>query len=385
MRIGLAIDRFFDPARGGREQWAYMFAQRLAGRGHEVHAASRLFGPAVLRLPLVRHTIASRKPLDFAAAVRSEFEPLRLDVVHDLGTGWYCDVLQPHGGSWDSVTQRKLDLLPAWLRGLKRHIDRVLPRYRQFHALAARQYANRGQVVLALSRTAAAELQRFHAVDTARVRVVYNGVDAARFSPVRCARQRGAMRRQLAVEPHEVLSLLVAQNFRLKGAATLLRAVARLRGEGRPARLAIVGGKRLGSWQRRARRLGIDEFVSLVGQVADPLPYYAAADLYVHPTFYDPCSLVTLEAAACGLPIVTSRTNGAAELLPDGLAARLISDPRDAGELAAAMRPLFEPSVRNRMGAAARRAALAHDFERNVAEILAVYDEVVSRRKTPDP
>ena len=44
------------------------------------------------------------------------------------------------------------------------------------------------------------------------------------------------------------------------------------------------------------------------------MPYYAAADLYVHPTFYDPCSLVVLEAAACGLPIITSRYNGAAEL-----------------------------------------------------------------------
>ena len=42
---------------------------------------------------------------------------------------------------------------------------------------------------------------------------------------------------------------------------------------------------------------------------------YFAADFLVHPTFYDPCSLVVLEALACGLPIITTRYNGASELL----------------------------------------------------------------------
>ena len=42
---------------------------------------------------------------------------------------------------------------------------------------------------------------------------------------------------------------------------------------------------------------------------------YFAADFLVHPTFYDPCSLVVLEALACGLPVITTRANGASELL----------------------------------------------------------------------
>ena len=48
-----------------------------------------------------------------------------------------------------------------------------------------------------------------------------------------------------------------------------------------------------------------------LGHRADPKDAYFAADFLVHPTFYDPCSLVALEALACGLPVITTRYNGA--------------------------------------------------------------------------
>ncbi|MGD0897740.1 MAG: glycosyltransferase family 4 protein [Thermoguttaceae bacterium] len=374
MKIGLVLDRF-EPARGGREQWTFAFAGRLAARGHEVHIVSRRLGEAALGLPVALHRVSSgRSPLDFAEAARRTIEPLSLDIVHDLGTGWYCDVFQPHGGTWAAVNQRKLLFLPRWLRWAKRLVDRLLPRQRDFQRLMAQQYADRGQAMLALSQSAAADFTRFHGVAPGRIRIVYNGVDTERFSPDRCAPHREETRRRLDVATEEVLALLIAHNFRLKGVATLLRAMRDLVARGRKVRLAVVGGKRLDGWRQRARRLGLDRHVTFVGLVDDPVPYYAAADMYVHPTFYDSCSLVALEAAACGLPIITSRYNGAAELFREPGEIRLISDPADARELAAAIAELLDGPVRRRMGRSARQVALAHTLERNVDEILAVYD-----------
>jgi UDP-glucose:(heptosyl)LPS alpha-1,3-glucosyltransferase len=342
-----------------------------------VHVVSRRLGEAALRLPVSLHRVVSeRSPLAFAEAAHLALAALELDIVHDMGTGWSCDVFQPHGGTWAAVNDRKLLFLPRGLRWLKHGIDWLLPRQRGFRKLMARQYADRGQAIVALSRSGAADFARFHGVAPQRVRIIYNGVDTERFSPERSAACRAAARQRLGAGPETVLALLVAQNFRLKGVATLLRAMARLARERLPLRLVIVGGKRLDAWRQWARRLGLAEQVTFVGPVDDPLPYYAAADFYVHPTFYDSCSLVVLEAAACGLPIITSRYNGAAELLPEGLGVTLVSDPADVGELAAAMRPLLRGAVRDRMGAAARRAALACSFERNVDEILAVYEEL---------
>jgi UDP-glucose:(heptosyl)LPS alpha-1,3-glucosyltransferase len=380
MRVGLVLDRF-EPSRGGRERWTFAFAERLAARGHEVHIVTRRLGEAALRLPAALHRVAcERSGLVFAEAARQALVPLALDIIHDMGTGWYCDVFQPHGGTWAAVNDRKLLFLPLWLRWLKRGVDRLLPRQRRFQKLMARQYADRGQVLLALSHSGAADFTRFHGVAPERIRIIYNGVDSERFSPARCAPRRAEARRRLGVEPGTVLALLVAHNFRLKGLAALLGAMARLAAQRLPVRLVVVGGRRLEVWRQRARRLGLDEWVTFVGQVDDPLPYYAAADLYVHPTFYDPCSLVVLEAAACGLPVLTSRYNGAAELFREGHEIALISDPADPRELAGAMYGLLDAATRRRLGAAARQVALAHTFERNVDEILAVYAGILRNR-----
>jgi UDP-glucose:(heptosyl)LPS alpha-1,3-glucosyltransferase len=221
---------------------------------------------------------------------------------------------------------------------------------------------------------------RWHDVSRRQIRVVYNGVDTDRFSPQRCEPYRQPTRQALGLEPSQPLALIVAHHFRLKGVPVLLAAVARLAAEGLPVQLAVVGGKRLAGWRRRAARLGLARTVRFLGPIDDPLPYYAAADLYVHPTIYDACSLVVLEAAACGLPVVTSRCNGAAELFQDGVDARLLDEPADVGELAAAIRGLLDEPSRQRMGAAARQTASAHSFERNVEQILEVYGEVLRRR-----
>ena len=151
------------------------------------------------------------------------------------------------------------------------------------------------------------------------------------------------------------MALIVAHNFHLKGVDTLLASMRRLQTAGRETRLVIVGGKHIDSWQRHVARLGLSEQVVFVGRVDDPLPYYAAADYYVHPTYYDPCSLVVLEAAACGLPLITSRYNGASELFCEGKDMILIDDPADDVELAEAMRLLLDDSTRQRLGEAARQ------------------------------
>ncbi len=380
MRIGLVLEQF-DPARGGREQWTWSFTQRLLELGHEVHVVARNCSSKALRLPIVYHPIrCDASPIAFADEVKTVLEPLSLDIVHDMGMGWYCDVFHPHGGSMASCTERKLLFLPAWLRGLKGMANRILPRHRTFQTLMRRQYADHGQIVLALSRTSATDFRRFHGVATERIRIVYNGVDTERFSPQQCRSHRETMRYRLGLSPDTLMVLVVAHNFRLKGVATLLRAMRRLRTAGREVRLVIVGGKHIDSWRRYVARLGLSGQVTFAGRVDDPLPYYAAADCYVHPTYYDPCSLVVLEAAACGLPLITSRYNGASEMFSDGEDVLLVNDPADDAELASAMRILLDDSARQRLGKAARATILQHSFHRNVDQILNIYREILDQR-----
>lgn len=380
MRVGLVLQHF-DPRRGGLEQWSVRLAERLAARGHEVHVVARHFGGGGRSAPVIAHRIdGAETPLKFAEEAQAKLIALALDVVHDMGAGWHCDVFHPHGGSWHSITERKLSLMRPGLRELKRGLNVLLPRHRRYRALMARQYADHGQIMLALSQSVAEDFRCFHRVPEERIRVVYNGVDVERFSPEHRARFRASLRGSLGIDDATVMALIVAHNFRLKGVPALLRAVQRLSRGPRPVRLVVVGGKRLWRWRLKAARLGVGELVHFIGPVDDPVPYYAAADLYVHPTIYDTCSLVVLEAAASGLPVVTSRVNGVAELLEHETDALLLRDPTNIGELAGAMRALFDDSRRAELGSAARRTALKHPLDRNVDEVLAVYDEVLASR-----
>lgn len=373
MRIGLVLD-CFDPSRGGVEQWTYGFARWLVAAGHEVHAVARSVSPAVEQLGLIAHSIdAPRSRLALAAAIETQLRKLNLDVVHDTGTGWTADVFQPHGGSRFAAHRQNLQLLPRALRPLKRWTSHWLPRYREFAALAHRQYSNPHCLFLPLSRMVAHDMQQLHGVKPEQMRIVYNGVDTEHFAPDAEDQHRSNIRQQLGIAAEEVLLLIVAHNHRLKGVPALVQATERLQREGHAVRTVVVGGKVRPnglSSSGQSERLSIQ----FLGSIDDPRPYYAAADIYVQPTFYDPCSLVVLEALASGLPVVTSRFNGAGELITPGVEGHIVEDPADVEELTVAIARLCAPLVRSDAGTAARGLALQHTIERNFREIMEAYE-----------
>jgi len=381
MRIGLVVEQF-DPRRGGLEQWSAQFAHRMVQRGHEVHVASCRFGPQVNEWPIVRHPLEGvRSMLAFAQAAERTMRPLALDVVHDMGAGWYCDVFQPHGGSRRAVDEQKLLLWPAWMRPIKRTVNRWLPKQREFETLMARQYVNDGRILLALSQRVAGDFRQRHGMAVEQIRVIPNGVDTERFTPDNRPVWREAVRYRLGVDEDTLLLFIAAHNFPLKGVPMLLRAMHRLTRQRRPVHLLVAGGKRLRRANREAARLGVTSAVTFIGAVEDTAPLYAAADVYVQPTFYDPCSLVVLEALAAGLPVITSQYNGVAELLTDGGDGCVLDDPADVDAFLARLEPLFSPAVREHMSQAARHLALQHTLDRNCDEIEAVYREVAALRR----
>jgi UDP-glucose:(heptosyl)LPS alpha-1,3-glucosyltransferase len=350
--------------------------QWLAARGLEVHVVASGFGPEAERLGIVRHELPRAKSrCAWAAAAAARLEHLRADVVHDMGCGWYCDLFQPHGGSRQAAFEQSLKRLPPWLAAFKRRASALLPRYRDFARLAARQYGAGRRVYVALSHMVAAQMRQYHGVAPQHIRVIYNGVDVNRFSPHARLPFRQATRQRLGIADEEMLVLIVAHNHPLKGVPTLRRAVQRLRRQGQPVRLVVAGG-------RRGSTLPLSSSGALfLGPVDDPTPLYAAADVYAHPTWYDPCSLVVLEALASGLPVVTTRMNGASELMRDGQEGFVLDDPADAAALAARLEKLLDPDLRAHLGRRARALAEAHTLAANFRQLAAVYEEIAQQRR----
>ena len=381
MKIGLVIEHF-KPERGGAEQWTYQHTEELLALGHEVHIVAGCFSDSTAAMPIVRHPLPkTRSRLAFGAAAETKLRTLSLDVIHDMGSGWHCDIFESHDGSRRAQWEQKLRLLPDWFRPLKRRLMPVLPRYREFNRLLARQFADPSRIVLALSRMVADDFIHYHGVRPEQIRLIYNGVDTERFSPDHRAKYRQPLRRELGVGDDEVLLLFVGHDFQRKGLATAIRATGRLASAGDPVRLVVVGGRRSQRHMHMARRCGAAHAVTFLGSIGDPVPYYAAADAYVLPTFYDPCSLGVLEAAASGLPSVTTRFNGAGEMLTDGLNGYLMDNPADDEELAHCLQPLMYRRARTAMGDAARRLALQHTIQQNCRQIVDVYREIAQQQR----
>jgi UDP-glucose:(heptosyl)LPS alpha-1,3-glucosyltransferase len=191
------------------------------------------------------------------------------------------------------------------------------------------------------------------------------------------------VRFDLGIGPDETAILIVAHNPALKGLDQLIRAVAFANDHGRAAGCLIVVGRCKGKrrYWNRAFALGLVNSVHFVGPTDEVEAYYAAADLYCQPTFYDPCSLVALEAMAAGLPVVTSIHNGAGELITEGVEGSVIRDPHDIEALAEALTRFSDPATRRAAGRAARELALRHTLRTNYEEMMAVFEEALAAKR----
>ena len=103
--------------------------------------------------------------------------------------------------------------------------------------------------------------------------------------------------------------------------------------------------------------------------------YYAAADISVHPSFYDPSALVVLEAMASGIPVITTTYCGTSEIIEEGREGFVVRTPADISEMADRIMELNDPELRRKMGAAGRHRAEEFPYSRNMEEILDIYDE----------
>lgn len=381
MRIGLCVEHF-DPHRGGLEHWAWQFVREMTARGHELHVLAQSFARAEEIPKLQCHAMPrchSRKT--YAEALEEHLGRLDLDIIHDTGAGWRCDIYQPHFGSREALIRRTVGILPKSLRPVKSLAIRLLPRYRRFAALEARQFVNDGRLFLALSGKVADAFVRYHGVDPESIRIVPNGIDCDRYRPEQRDVHRLSLRRELALEKNTLLLLMIAHNFRLKGLAPAIRVLSEARRSGCPVHLAVLGGGSSSRYRLLARSLRVSEHVTFLGTRPDSAPLLAAADALIHPTYYDACSLVVLEALASGLPVVSTRATGVDELMTDGVEGFLVADPTETSAMAGHVRSLLDRSVRERMGRAARQLALRHTFARSCDAIEAAYHEVASRRR----
>jgi UDP-glucose:(heptosyl)LPS alpha-1,3-glucosyltransferase len=390
MKFATAIPDF-SKKRGGAEGYLVDLCTRMADEGHEVNVYAEQWDETDMRIHFHRvRTIPfpkSLRLLSFAIRATKEIERAGYDVTLGVGNTLKADVLQPHGGvhwAWFWRSLRAYDNPILWtIKFLGRVVSpkQWVSGWIEDVPYKRKNYSR----VIAISDMVKQDIIRWYGIPEEKVTVVYNGVDIERFHP-RNRQYREEIRNRLGVGDEFVI-LFVSHNFRMKGLSYLIKALAKVKKENfSPFRLLVLGRDRQGPYLRLAKKMGVSGEIIFTGSTNEPEKYYGAADVLVHPTFYDACSLTVLEALASGLPVITAKCNGAGGIISDRQEGFVLNDPRNIQSLAGEILFFSQPGTLREAFRAARRLGEKYSHERCHQEMMKVFQELKEQdiRLNPD-
>ena len=221
-------------------------------------------------------------------------------------------------------------------------------------------------------------------LDPARVRVVYNGIDADFYTPT----ARTDVLERYGVDPGRPYAVFVGRITRQKGLAHLLRAAKDVPGQlvlcaGAPDTKEIAAETDALVAELQSARPGV-VLISEMLPKGDVVQLLSHATAFVCPSVYEPLGIVNLEAMACGTAVVASAVGGIPEVVVDGVTGLLVpydeADPRgfEAGLAAALSSLLADPDRAAAMGRAGRERAVAEfGWDAIARQTLEVYAAVL--------
>jgi glycosyltransferase involved in cell wall biosynthesis len=249
----------------------------------------------------------------------------------------------------------------------------------RFYREAERALARVSDCLIGVSRATVDDLIRLGVAPSARFRAIPLGLDLERFER---ATTGDEFRRDVGVQGGELLLTSVGRLVPTKRLEVLLRAFARLRAANAKVRLAIVGdGECRPALERLTAELGLRDTVTFVGYMQDVTGVAAASDIATLSSNTEGTPVALIEAAAAGRPAVATAVGGVADIVLDGSTGLLVPEGDDAALAAALGKLVDDPTLRSRMGAAAREHVLGrYSSSRLVRDIESLYDELLSAR-----
>lgn len=222
-------------------------------------------------------------------------------------------------------------------------------------------------VIVANSKMVKDQIMSHYGISGDRIKLIYNGVDLVRFTHGNRQAWREETRKRYGIPMETPLLLFVGSGFERKGLGTAIAALSGLRND---VRLLVAGRGKTRDYAALAQKTGVLDKVIFAGAQRQIERFYAAADGFVLPTIYDPFSNATIEAMASGLAVITTKHNGASEIIEEGVDGLILHDRFDAAELREKLRELISGS--ESIGEKARKKAMLYPISAACDEFLSL-------------
>ncbi|MEP6708301.1 MAG: glycosyltransferase family 4 protein [Pyrinomonadaceae bacterium] len=359
-------------ALGGGERHLSDLVKELSARGHDVHVALSPGSPLINELRTIPKqnivTLPLRNALDAASALELArlISKRQIEVVH-------AHMARDYPLAAYAVRRNRSSRLI-----ITRHVLFPLSR---LHGVTLSNVSG----VIAVSAAVARRLREQQIFPDNKIVTVLNGIDVDRFARATLSLSKDAYRRKLELPPDGLLVGTVGEINPLKGQGDFVRAAAIVAGRF-PGLHFIIAGEDTSSTKEHLRalqqligELGLEKRVHHFGSLDDIADLYCALDLFVSASHSESFGLAIAEAMACGVPIVATVTEGASEIINDGVTGLLVPIG-DASSLAKAMIRLLERADERADLAQAAKVAVRERFslERMVGETEQVYSEALA-------
>ena len=378
MKVAL-INKVFSLGYGGSERYGVNLARTLCQKGIEVH----LFGALVedVSSEAIVHRVntpkrpAFRRITKFITNTRPLVNSQDFDIVYSITQYYPAHVFRIGGGVYKHwMNLRFPGIVPRLLRYLLNpvhiahlHLESSMYRPENYKAIIANSNLCKGHAI------------SYYSVPGDRIEVIHNGVDQSTFNLEIRDPYRKSQRKVLGISNDNIGILFVSNNWQRKGMDTILQALHLLGKDARYFKIIGVGKGKKRRFMMRAKELGIDSQVCFIEPTREIERYYAAADIFILPTQYDPFSNACIEAMACGLPVITTASNGASEVITHKKTGFVLDKNDNAKTLAFYLTCLIDNEPREAMGLKAAESVLDLTLEQNMEETLKVFNKIMKK------
>jgi len=390
-KIALIIERA-DIALGGAERSVFELAAALSALGLKVDtlAAKGKTNAKNIHI-LCQNTPGNRTGyFTFAKVLKKHLSENHYDIIHSVLPFDFADVYQPRGGSFaEAILRNAASYQNKFIESCKRVT--AFANFRRAILLRAERILckdSNGPVIVALSKYVAEQFKKHYGVSDDRIVVVPNGIKINKRIDIGHADNlRSQILAQLGLKEADnpVFFLFVANNFRLKGLACLIKAMQLVSPNitERKAYLIVAGNDRTHKYRRFAKKLNVHRKIIFLGAVRHIQNALSITNVAVLPTFYDPSSRYILEAIAANKPVITTKFNGAADLFVNERHGKVIDCAENIPALAQAISYFTDTNNIRK----ASQAIVADNLEEKISisrvaeQLIPVYESILEKRE----
>jgi L-malate glycosyltransferase len=359
---------------GGGERHLVDLTKSLAERGHSVYLALRPNSPLISELSFLPTNQILESPLRNSLDLCSALRLARFAQQHSV------DIIHSH-----VARDYPLTALASARAG---NISYVLTRHVLFPLKSVhRLILRRASRVISVSQAVAFTLHKQGIFDPDKIVTIPNGINIERFA------EKARYRTRPGYLDKDVTKLVVGMVGHLapiKGQQDFIRAAAIVAAERKNVDFVIAGEDKSHTGEHRRAienlitQLKLNKRIQLLGWLDDVRELLGSLDLFVSPSRAEPFGLVILEAMASGVPVVATMSEGAREIIEDGVTGRLVP-VKDPDALATAIKELLaDPSERKRLSVNALNEVPQYSLERMVDATEQLYLDVLQKKRNQE-